>query len=90
MFRLKASILVSMVIFLGLTRNQLALCKIFSSARTNVVSVHVISGLMRVDKDGGRGGDGWEKADGALLRVFTVEETHAASLPSSICLQEIH
>ncbi len=40
-------------IFLGLTRNQLALRKIFSSARTNVVSVHVISGLMRVDKDGG-------------------------------------
>ena len=41
----------------GLIRNQLALCKIFSSARTNVVSVHVISGLMRVDKDGGRGGE---------------------------------
>jgi hypothetical protein len=45
---------------------------------------------MRVDKDGGEGGDGWEKADGALLRVFTVKETHAASLPSSLFLQEIH
>ena len=53
LFSLKASVFVSMVIFFGLTRNQLALCKIFSSARTNVVSVHVISGLMRVDKDGG-------------------------------------
>jgi hypothetical protein len=49
---------VSMVIFFGLTRNQLALCKIFSSARTNVVSVHVISGLMRVDKDGWEGEGG--------------------------------